>query len=238
MNENKFINCSVLRYDSVKNNFVADNKNTSIECSLSIYVNGNKLTESYCSPFELEDLVVGMLAQMNKINTFDDIIDMEVDYKQFTANVKIKDNISINTNKTNNNVKFCAKDILNCADELLSKLSKTHEVTNGVHSGVIFDGKDILIYREDIGRHNVFDKLYGWSLRNHIDLSDKIIVFSGRCSSEMMKKLGHMGVPAVAAKSVPTTLSISMAKKFGITLAARMNPGSFCIYTYPERIVL
>ena len=94
-----------------------------------------------------------------------------------------------------------------------------------------------LPFREDIGRHNVFDKLYGWSLRNHVDITDKIIIFSGRCSSEMMMKLGRMGISTVAAKSVPTTLSLALAKKLGITLVARMAPGSFCVYTNPERIV-
>ena len=53
-----------------------------------------------------------------------------------------------------------------------------------------------------------------------------------------MLKLGRMGIGAVAAKSVPTTLSLRLAKKLGITLVARMRPGSFCIYTNPERIVV
>ena len=95
----------------------------------------------------------------------------------------------------------------------------------------------ILVFREDIGRHNVFDKLYGWSLRNHVAITDKIIIFSGRGSAEMMMKLGRMGISTVAAKSVPTTLSLALAKKLGITLVARMAPGSFCVYTNPERIV-
>lgn len=105
---------------------------------------------------------------------------------------------------------------------------------------MIFDQKrkEILVFREDIGRYNVFDKLYGWALRNGVDITDKIIVFSGRCSSEMMLKLGRMGIGAVAAKSVPTTLSLKLAEKLGITLVARMAPGSFCIYTNPQRIVL
>ena len=125
-----------------------------------------------------------------------------------------------------------------CADKLLGELAATHAVTNGVHSGVISDGNNILVFREDIGRHNVFDKLHGWALRNSVDITDKIIIFSGRCSSEMIMKIGRMGISVVAAKSVPTTLSINIAKKLGVTLIARMMPGSFCIYTNPERISL
>lgn len=136
-------------------------------------------------------------------------------------------------------VRFKAGDILACADKLLAELAATHEKTNGVHSGIIWDqqAEKILVFREDIGRHNVFDKLYGWTLRHHIDITDKIIIFSGRCSSEMMMKLGRMGISTVAAKSVPTTLSLALAKKLGITLVVRMAPGSFCVYTNPQRII-
>ena len=260
---NELIDYSLVRYDSLTNTFVDDHKFTSIECILKIYLNKNHLITSFCSPGDLEDLIIGMLAQMGKIRNFDDIISLEIEEIEdnFIANVTtteaaIKWSQSLSNEpryfsahkiltcdstifpKLSENIKFHAKNILDCADKLLSELAATHGKTNGVHSGVIFDGQKILAFREDIGRHNVFDKLYGWALKNEIDITDKIIVFSGRCSSEMMMKLGRMGISSVAAKSVPTTLSINLAKKLGITLIARMAPGSFCIYTNPERIII
>ena len=268
--KNELIDYSEARYDSKQNAFVQDHKFTSIECFLDIYLNGDKLTTSFCSPGDHEDLVIGILAQMGKIRSFDDIVELNID--EDTAQVKTTEEaINFAKSAANNpryfrvreildckpeliferpkDIRFNAADILACADKLLGELAATHDVTNGVHSGVIFDGKvvdndnktiadKILVFREDIGRHNVFDKLYGWSLKNHVDITDKIIVFSGRCSSEMMMKLGRMGISSVAARSMPTTLSINIAKKLGITLAARMSPGSFCIYTNPQRIVL
>lgn len=271
--ENELINYSVIRFDSKSKSFVDDHKFTSIECFLDIYLNGNRLTTSFCSPGDHADLVTGILAQMGKIRTNEDITKLDIDEENFKAFVETTDEARDFATKSAKNpryfrareildcnpeliferpkdIRFKAADILACADKLLGQLAATHDVTNGVHSGVIFDGRvvndgkdksiedKILIFREDIGRHNVFDKLYGWALRNNIDITDKIIVFSGRCSSEMMMKLGRMGISAVAAKSVPTTLSIDIAKKLGITLAARMAPGSFCIYTNPQRIVL
>ena len=204
----KYVN--VLRYDSIKNNFESAENPTSIEIEIEIKVDGENVARLNCSPCDIEDLAVGYLAQIGKI---------------YIPLIKPQD------------IKFSAKEILNCADKLLSELAKTHTITHGVHSGVIFDGKNILVYREDIGRHNVFDKLFGWAIRNKIDLSDKMIIFSGRCSSEMMNKILRMNISTVAAKSVPTTLSIEIAKKAGITLIARMNHGSFCIYTNPQRII-
>ena len=238
--QDEFIDYSVIRYNAASNSFVDDHKFTSIECSLDIYLNGNTLTTSLCSPGDHEDLIVGILAQMGKIRTIDDISKLEIDEENFRAYVEIMPNSNYELRIPNYKlptVRFNAADILACADKLLGQLAATHNVTNGVHSGVIFDGHDILVFREDIGRHNVFDKLYGWALRNKVDLTDKIIVFSGRCSSEMMMKIGRMGISAVAAKSVPTTLSINIAKKLGVTLIARMTPGSLCIYTNPERII-
>ncbi len=261
--EQELVDFPVRRYVSESDVFVKDHKFTSKECCLDITLNGAPLTSSFCSPGDHADLVTGILAQMGKIRTADDIVRLSIDEENLTAEVetteeaqafaakaaedpryyRARDILACDPEKIferPRDVRFVAKDILATADHLLGILAATHEKTNGVHSGVLFDQKkrEILVFREDIGRHNVFDKLYGWALRHHIDITDKLIVFSGRCSSEMMMKLGRMGVAAVAAKSVPTTLSLRLAQKLGITLCARMAPGSFCIYTHPERIVL
>ena len=260
--EDEVINCRVKKYVATENVFIDDKKLTSIENLLEIFLNGKKFSVTFCSPGNVEDLIVGIITQAGIIRSIDDVKNISVDLQNFIAEVTLTDEaISRLKNFSENprdicsrniidckepvftrprDVNFVAKDILACADKLLSELSATHAKTNGVHSGAIFDQseKKILVLREDIGRHNVFDKLYGWSIRNRVDITDKIIIFSGRCSCEIILKLGRMGVPAVLAKSVPTTLSISLANKFGITLAARLAAGSFCIYTNPQRIVL
>ena len=258
-----FIAVPVTRYVSEKNAFVPDHKYTSEEVYFDIDLNGENFTTAFCSPVDFEDLVIGMLAQMGRIRTYDDITELTVDAEHLRASVTTTEDAQRWAEEAVKNpryfsarkilklrpeeiferprdVRIHASDILATADELLSRLSKTHDTTNGVHSGVIYDqeNKKILVFREDVGRHNVFDKLYGWALKNHVEITDKIIVFSGRCSSEMMLKLGRMGIGAVAAKSVPTTLSLNVARKLGITLCARMAPGSFCVYANPERIVL
>lgn len=260
--EHELVDYPVLRYVREKDSFEKHHKYTSIECALDIRLNGKPFTTSFCSPGDHADLVTGILAQMGQIHTYADIVSMQIDEAALRADVVTTGEAQEWARGSAENpryfrarqilacdpktiferpkdVRFRARDILACADKLLSELAATHEKTNGVHSGVIWDQKAerILVFREDIGRHNVFDKLYGWSLKAGVDIQDKIIIFSGRCSSEMMMKLGRMGISTVAAKSVPTTLSLALAKKLGITLVARMAPGSFCIYTHPERIV-
>lgn len=208
--EKDIANFTAIKYDAASGKFLPEEKFIAVEKCFEIRLDGKFFKKIFCSPNDLEDLIAGVIAQE-----------------------KLSDSAQIFSD-----VKFVAKDILACADKILGELSTMHSKTNGVHSGALFDGKRILIFREDIGRHNVFDKIFGAALREKIFLGDKIIIFSGRCSAEMIQKLGRMGIPAVLAKSVPTTLAIDIAQKLGITLAARLSGGSFCIYTNPQRIVL
>lgn len=208
--EGKTTAFDVIKYDAAKNIFVDDKKSVAVEKCYEVRLNGKFFRKIFCSPSDLEDLVTGIIAQ-----------EKNSEAAQIFSEAK-----------------FVAKDILACADKLLGELSTTHDKTNGVHSGALFDGEKILLFREDIGRHNVFDKIYGAALRQNIFLGDKALIFSGRCSSEMMIKLCRMKIPVVLAKSVPTTYSINLAKKFGITLAGRLTADSFCIYTNPQRVVL
>lgn len=233
----EFVTTNVTRYDAAKNVFVPDTKFTSVENCFELRLNGKPFRKVFCSPNCLDDLAIGILAQAEKNFSIDDVTRLDVDAENFLIDVEIKPAEKVSVDELQN-VRFTAKNILACADKLLGELSTTHAKTNGVHSGLLFDGEKILLVREDIGRHNVFDKIHGAAIRERINLRDKVLIFSGRCSSEMMLKLRRMKIPVVAAKSVPTTYSIELANKLGITLAARMAAGSFCIYTNPQRIVL
>lgn len=235
----EFVTTEVTRYDAAKNIFVNDTKFTAVENCFDLRLNGQHFRKIFCSPNCLDDLAIGILAQAEKISSIDDLIRLDIDAENFLIDVETAPVEKLPADENfHDDLHFNAKNILACADKLLGELSETHAKTNGVHSGLLFDGEKILLVREDIGRHNVFDKIHGAALREKIFLGDKVLIFSGRCSSEMMLKLWRMKIPVVAAKSVPTTFSIEIARKLGITLAARMASGSFCIYTNPKRIVL
>ena len=95
----------------------------------------------------------------------------------------------------------------------------------------------IVLSRMDIGRHNALDKIYGHCLKHSIPVRDKVIVFSGRISSEILLKVAKIGCEIVLSKSAPTELALSLAEELGITTVGFIRKNSFNLYTHPERII-
>lgn len=110
--------------------------------------------------------------------------------------------------------------------------------TGGVHNASLCDVNGIVLSRMDIGRHNALDKIYGYCLRNNIRMQDKIIVFSGRISSEILLKVSKIGCAIVLSKSAPTELALQLAEQLGITTVGFIRQHSLNIYTHPHRILL
>lgn len=110
--------------------------------------------------------------------------------------------------------------------------------TGGVHNAALCAPDRLLLSRMDIGRHNALDKIYGHCLRNKISVRNKIIVFSGRISSEILLKVAKIGCEIVLSKSAPTELALTLAEELGITTVGFIRGNSFNLYTHPERIVL
>jgi FdhD protein len=99
------------------------------------------------------------------------------------------------------------------------------------------DGQHILYQVEDIGRHNTLDKLAGRLLLESGVGSPKILLTTGRISSEMMTKAIRMGVEVVVSRTSPTTHSIQLAQAAGVTLIGYARRTEFLVYTHPERLI-
>lgn len=115
---------------------------------------------------------------------------------------------------------------------------KIFDRTGGLHAAALFsaDG-EVIVVREDIGRHNALDKLLGWGLLNdQLFFEQHILMVSGRASFELLQKCAVARVPIFCAISAPSSLAVSLAEQFGITLIGFLRDERYNIYTYPERI--
>lgn len=108
--------------------------------------------------------------------------------------------------------------------------------TAGVHGAALATGDGILLFNEDIGRHNAVDKVLGESFLKGIDLKDKFLVISGRVSSDIVSKLWNSGLSLVVSRTAPTSLAVEMAQRLGITVVGFVRGGRMNIYSYPVRI--
>ncbi|WP_199513204.1 formate dehydrogenase accessory sulfurtransferase FdhD [Nucisporomicrobium flavum] len=127
--------------------------------------------------------------------------------------------------------------------ELPDKLraaQRTFDRTGGLHAAGLFTaGGDLVVLREDVGRHNAVDKVIGWALRDgRLPLAGHILMVSGRASFELTQKAWMAGIPLLAAVSAPSTLAAELADEAGMTLVGFLRGSSMNVYTGTQRVTV
>lgn len=123
--------------------------------------------------------------------------------------------------------------------EKMRRVQRTFSETGGLHAAAIFDTSgNILVMREDVGRHNAVDKAIGRAFLDGITpLQDHILLVSGRASFEIIQKAGAAGIAIIAAVSAPSSLAVELAKQLNQTLIGFLRPPKFNIYSGAERVL-
>ncbi len=253
-------NKNILRYSD--NKLVEIEDAVAEEFPLTIYLNDVEFATMVCSPEHLEELVIGFLASEGAIKRFSDIESMNLDDHGGFCHIRLNREIPTDhfiyskrilgsccgksrqfyfQNDVDTAKVSMAKTTLTPAQciELMQGMQEQSTIfkeTGGIHNASLGTPDDVIVHRGDIGRHNALDKLYGHCLQNRIPVRDKVLVFSGRISSEVLTKAAKIGVGIVLSKSAPTNLAIQLAEDLNITAVGFIRGDSFNIYSHPWRI--
>lgn len=221
------------------------------EQPLVVYVNGQKFVTLLSSPFKLDCLVVGYLWLERVIDTLDEIRSLEVSEVDGRADVTLTHDVElpserILTSGCGGGITFRIDprlfsrldSSLRVRPELLWQRMKEFYVeavnylsSRGIHGAALTDGERLLIVAEDVGRHNAVDKIKGEALLKGIPTEDRILLSTGRISSEMLLKAARMRVPLVASRTSPTEMAVSLAEQLGVTVVGYLRTESLNLYT-------
>ena len=129
-------------------------------------------------------------------------------------------------------------DVVVALPDRLRAAQAAFEVTGGLHATGLFDATgQLLVAREDVGRHNAMDKVVGRAfLDGGLPLADRVMCVSGRLSFELVQKAAVAGAPILVGVGAPTSLAIELAADRGLTLAGFARGGTVNVYTRPERV--
>lgn len=236
-----------------------------VEYPLTIYLNEEEFITLLCSPNSSENLTylaLGFLISEGLIVDKHDVGKIRVEEEKGHIHIGLNNKIdlkqklygkrtvttgcgkgtvfynvldSLGSKKIRQDVRYEYQQILKLSREL-NQQSGLFRETGGVHFCALCDQQSVLFFHEDIGRHNALDKIIGEAFVKGIDLENKMLITSGRLSSEMIIKAAKKAIPVIVSRSAPTELSVNIAKDLDITLIGFARGNRMNIYHGSKRI--
>jgi FdhD protein len=233
---------------------------TIVETPVSLTINGSAWLSFMCTPVDLEALAVGFLYNEGVIQSMGEVVDVRV--CEHGDNVDVWLDHAVEQPHSWRRTSGCtggvtAVDLLARPEvsfapehprfdpeaighlvEMLFESQELYRETGGVHTSALSDGERAVLAAEDIGRHNTLDKIAGMCLMQSVWPETRILITTGRISSEMLQKAARLGAPILISRTSPSSLSIEMAQRYGITLIGYARRQRFNVYTNPQRVGL
>jgi FdhD protein len=224
------------------------------EMQLTIYINQQELVSILCTPTKLNCLAFGFLYTEGIISGIGDVAGMRVCEDDSLVDVRLsKTEYKLPTLRTltsgcgggaifktegqrvDSGLTVTPTEVLALMKKLQGQM-QLFRLSGGVHTSALSDTSNLLVVAEDIGRHNTFDKIQGECLLRKLSTKDRLVLTTGRVSSEMLLKAAKMEVPVVATRHSPTERAISLALDLGIALVGYAHGNSLSVYSHPERL--
>jgi FdhD protein len=225
-----------------------------VETQLTLFVNRQELVSILCTPTKLNCLILGFLYTEGIISGIGDVVGMRVCEDDSLVDVMLSNpeyklpTLRTLTSGCGGGAIFktqgqrVVSDLVVTPTEVLSLMKQLqnqmelYRLSGGVHTSALSDTKNLLVVAEDIGRHNTFDKIQGESLLRKLSTRDRLVLTTGRVSSEMLLKAAKMQSPVVATRHSPTGRAISLARDLGIALVGYARGSRLSVYSHPERL--
>jgi FdhD protein len=227
------------------------------EALVSIYVNGQELATVMCSPIDHEALALGFMVNEGVIHAMAEVGLVQVNVAKTAVDVLLnREHVEpprrmiltsgcgggVTLQHLSESYPALETDFVTTPQVILQRMkdlqgaAKLYNQVRGVHTAIIGDTEKLLVSAEDVGRHNAVDKVAGKALMQGLDTHDCLLLTSGRISSEMLGKARRMGIPVVASRTSPTSITLQLAEAWNICVVGYVRQGGMRVYTHPQRL--
>jgi len=232
------------------------------EFPLTLILNDTELVTLLCTPKHMDYLAVGFLFAEGFVNSKDEIKRITVDDRKGVVRISTPEGKEIahdllfkrlitsacgrgagfysaadaqHPTKVESRITISPQEVFALVKEF-GERSEVFKATGGVHSAALCDTQNILVFNDDLGRHNAIDKVFGECILEGIPTEDRLIITSGRTPSEMILKAAKGQIPILISISAPTDLGIKLATDLGVTLIGFVRGEKMTVYTNDWRV--